>query len=298
MAFVTAALIGGGVAVAGGIAKLGMSLSGRKARREEQRAAKAELQKRMSQYEALDTSNLAANVQNTFTKMENTMEDLTVNQQQAQFEAQQVAQQQANIMQDLSGAAGGSGIAALAQTLANQGQLAAQRASASIGQQEAANQRAAAAQAGQIQMAERKGEQFAQTQRLAGAEKSRGLEYQKTGTLLGMSQQRTAAANKATAEARAQQMGAVGGIATAATQMAGSYMQATSKVKAAEAMGKYKPGSELADDLTDDSTTFGTGAFGGSGYGFGGDPNPVSGNLTFNPFTNKFEELKPKFSKR
>tara|TARA_R110002020_G_scaffold117286_2_gene268038 strand:+ start:230 stop:1111 length:882 start_codon:yes stop_codon:yes gene_type:complete len=292
MAFIAAAAIGGGLALAGGIAKLGIARSGRKARKAEQKAAKAELQKRMGQYEALDTSNLAANVQNTFTKMENTMEDLTVNQQQAQFEAQQVAQQQANIMQDLSGAAGGSGIAALAQTLANQGQLATQRASASIGAQEAANQRAAAAQAGQIQMAERTGEQFAQTQRLAGAEKSRGLEYQKTGTLLGMSQQRVAAANQARAQAKAQQMSAVGGIVSAATQMAGSYMDATSKVKAAEAAGKYKPGSELADGLTDGSTTFGTGAFGGSGYGFGGqgidiDYEPFQG--TFNPITGQYE---------
>ena len=244
MAFIAAAAIGGGVALAGGITKLAIASSGKKARKAEQKAAKAELRKRMSQYEALDTSNLAANVQNTFTKMENTMEDLTVNQQQAQFEAQQVAQQQANIMQDLSGAAGGSGIAALAQTLANQGQLAAQRASASIGQQETANQRAAAAQAGQIQMAERQGEQFAQTQRLQGAETSRGLEYQKTGTLLGMSQQRVAAANQARAEAKAQQMSAVGGIVSAATQMAGSYMDATSKVKAAEAMSKYNEDEE------------------------------------------------------
>ena len=44
-------------------------------------------------------------------------------------------------MQGLRGAAGGSGIAGLAQALANQGQLQTQRISASIGQQEAANQK-------------------------------------------------------------------------------------------------------------------------------------------------------------
>ena len=59
-----------------------------------------------------------------------------------------------------------------------------------------------------------------------------------------MSQQRVAAANQARAEAKAQQMGAVGGIVSAATQMAGSYMDATSKVKAAEAMSKYNEDEE------------------------------------------------------
>ena len=70
--------------------------------------------------------------------MENTMEDLTINQQQAEFEKQQAMQSQANIMGQMRGAAGSSGIAALAQSLANQGSLQAQRASASIGAQEAA----------------------------------------------------------------------------------------------------------------------------------------------------------------
>ena len=65
--------------------------------------------------------------------MQNTYEDLTVNQQQAQFTAQQQAQGFANTMEGLRGAAGGSGIAALAQSLAGQQSLAAQQASASIG---------------------------------------------------------------------------------------------------------------------------------------------------------------------
>ena len=37
MAFVTAAIIGGSIAAAGGLAKLGMSLGGRKGRIEEQK---------------------------------------------------------------------------------------------------------------------------------------------------------------------------------------------------------------------------------------------------------------------
>ena len=106
----------------------------------------------------LDTSNLYGSVSNPYAQMQNTMEDLTVNQQQAQFEAQQNQQNQANIMGQMRGAAGGSGVAGLAQAMANQGQMATQRASASIGQQEAANQRAAAQQAGQLQTMERQGD--------------------------------------------------------------------------------------------------------------------------------------------
>ena len=75
---------------------------------------------------------------------DNVFEDLTVNQKQAQFQSQQGDQQRANLLQNLKGAAGGSGIAGLAQTLANQGVLQTQRISAGIGQQESANQIAAA----------------------------------------------------------------------------------------------------------------------------------------------------------
>ena len=218
-------VVGASIAVAAGGAKLGMSLSGRKKRIEEQRQAKQQMEERMEDYESLDTSNLAANVRNQFTNMENVYEDLTVNQQQAQFEAQQGAQQRANIMQGLQGAAGGSGIAGLAQAMAQQGQLATQRASASIGAQEADIQRLRAGEASRLQTLEREGEQYAEAQRRAGAETARGLEWSKTGTLLGMSQERLAAANEARAQAKAQQMSAIGDIASAGTQMVTAGME-------------------------------------------------------------------------
>jgi len=212
-------IVGASIAAAGGLTKLGMSLAGRGDREDEQKAARLEMEDRMTEYENLDTSNLAANVKNQFTNMENTYEDMTVNQQQAQFEAQQGAQQRANIMSNMSGAAGGSGIAGLAQAMAQQGQLATQRASASIGAQEAAIQKLRAGEASRLQSLEREGEVAARTQRLAGAETARGLEWSKTGTLLGMSQQRTAAANQARAEAKAQQISAIGDIAGVGMQM-------------------------------------------------------------------------------
>ena len=225
MAFATVAIIGASVAGAGGLAKLGMSLAGRQKRIEEQEDAKEEMQARMEEYENLDTSNIYADVENQYKDMENTYEDMTINQQQAQFEAQQGAQQRADIMQNLRGAAGGSGIAGLAQAMANQGQLATQRASASIGMQEAKIQQLRAGEASRLQLQERTGEAQAEAMRLQGAETARGLEWQKTGTQLGMAQQRVGAANQARAEARAQQMGAVGDIAKAGMNFATAGMK-------------------------------------------------------------------------
>jgi hypothetical protein len=135
-------------------------------------------------------------------------------------------QQRADIMSQMRGAAGGSGIAALAQAMAGQGQLATQRASASIGMQEAKIQQLQRAEASRLQLQERHGEVQAEAMRLKGAETARGLEWQKTGTLLGMSQERVSAANQARAEAKAQQMGAIGDIASAGLSMATAGMQA------------------------------------------------------------------------
>ena len=119
-------------------------------------------------------------------------------------------------MQNLQGAAGGSGIGSLAQALANQSQMGAQAASASIGAQESANQRAKAQGAASIQQLEAGGDQFAQMQRLAGASKSRSLQYDKTSTLLGMAQADRASADKAIQDSNAALFGGIGSIAGAA----------------------------------------------------------------------------------
>jgi hypothetical protein len=160
-----------------------------------------------AQYASLDTSN-------PFLNQENKFEDLTVNQQQAQFQAQQFQQSQANILDSLRGAAGGSGIAALAQQLAQQGDIAAQRASATIGQQEAANQRMAAQEAARLQTAERQGELI-----------SRNLERDQIGTLLGMSQNTYAAYAQAETAAQQAQIDAISGIASDAGSIANLAIQ-------------------------------------------------------------------------
>ena len=177
-------------------------VKGSKARKAEQQEANKELARRKVDLEGTDISNPYANMENVF-------EDLTVNQQQAQFEAQQGQQQRANIMQNMQGAAGSSGVAGLAQAMANQGQMATQRASASIGQQEAANQRMAAQGASSIQSMERQGKALEQSRRLDMNE-----------TLLGMSQQRKIAADEARQRARDQIAKGVGQGLNAVTSIA------------------------------------------------------------------------------
>jgi len=159
--------------------------------------AQGEYDTMKERFMGLDTSNLYGDVSNPYANMENTMEDLTVNQQQAQFQAQQNQQSSANIMSNMRGAAGASGVAGLAQAMSNQGSKQAQQASASIGQQESANQKAKAQQAGQLQTMERQGDWKADMTRRSGAEQSRSLEKDKTNTLFGMATDRLTTAKGA-----------------------------------------------------------------------------------------------------
>jgi len=238
MAFITVAIIGASVAGAGGLAKLGMSLAGRGKRIQEQEDAKEQMADRMKDYENLDTSNLNANVKNQYTNMENTYEDLTVNQQQAQFQSQQGSQQRANIMQGLKGAAGGSGVAGLAQAMAGQGQLQTQQISASIGMQESRNQAAAAQGAGAVQIAERQGDQWLQQ-----------VEMNKQATLLGMQMGESSGANLAHQNAQANQMNAQVAQSQATSDAFGTMANAAGA--GTDAMGRKKaPGNMGSDGMS------------------------------------------------
>ena len=142
---------------------------------------------------------------NPYAGMENVFEDLTVNQQAARFQAEQGAQQRANVMQTMQGAAGSSGIAGLAQALAGQGALQARQISADIVKQEQANQLAQAKGAQAVDLAQRGGEQMIQE-----------AEMQRQATLLGMQFQGAAGAQASRQQAVANQM---------AMQQAGMQMQ-------------------------------------------------------------------------
>ena len=183
-----------------GIAGIAGGLIGAGKRKREQRAAQAEFDKRKNEFEGLDTSNLYSNLENVY-------EDLTVNQQQAEFTNRAQQQSMANTMDTMQGAAGGSGIAALAQAMANQGSQNAERAGISIGQQERSNQAAQMQQASQNQLLERQGEG-----------QSRAAELNKVSTLMGLSGQRLGAANEARAAGKKAILGGVGNILGGAGQ--------------------------------------------------------------------------------
>jgi len=151
-------------------------------------------------YRAMEFENPYANMQNQFA--ENVYEDLTVNQQQARFESQQGQQMRANIMQGLKGAAGASGIAGLAQTMASQGQLQAQRISASIGMQESQQQQLKAQ--GELQV--QRGESAVDLQRRAGEDALQTMEANRQSTLLGISMGESAGANAAAMQAQQNQI--------------------------------------------------------------------------------------------
>jgi hypothetical protein len=165
-------------------------------------AEQAKLDAQKAEYKKMKITNPFANMENEFS--ENVYEDLTVNQQQAQFQAQQGSQQRANIMQNMKGAAGSSGIAGLAQVLANQGSLQTQQISASIGQQESRNQALTAKGAYQVQQ----GAAAIQTYDRQGQQWVQQAKMDRQATLLGMQMGQTTGANLASQQAQANQMNA------------------------------------------------------------------------------------------
>lgn len=151
---------------------------------EDQRIETAKLDKQKDIYRNMEFTNPYE---------ENLYEDLTVNQDQANFQKEMFQQGQANIMQGLRGAAGSSGIAGLAQAMANQGQQASREASLSIGQQERANE-----------MARIGGE----AQKQQGEALIEEKEMNRQSTLLGMQMGQLSGANAAVMQSQQNQMAA------------------------------------------------------------------------------------------
>ena len=176
---------------------LGGVIGGRK-RRQEQSQAREALKQQMAEYKNFK-------FENAFAAMENPFEDLTVNTQQAEFQAQQQQQGMANTLDQLRQGGGGMGAAALAQALVGQQRQGMQQISASIGLQESANARMAAQGEARMQMAEAKGAMDVQQS-----------EFGRTQTLLDMSATRKNAADAARAQATQSFVGGIGNLAGAA----------------------------------------------------------------------------------
>ena len=210
----------------GGLAQIGMGIDWGGKKADAARQAQKAFDDQKNIYKGLDTSNTFGSVRNRFQNLgnafkgvENAYEDMTVNTQQADFMAQQSQQGAANIMQNMSGAAGGSGIGALAQALANQQTQSMQQASASIGMQEAKNQQLQAGAQSKIDLMTAQQENaaltakgFADVDKLKGegAYRSQSAEASKQATLLGMDANTLAAANQEVAAGKAMVAGGIG----------------------------------------------------------------------------------------
>ena len=176
--------------------------------RAEQKIQREVLAKQKDEYRQFQFKNPYAN-------MENMYEDLTVDTKAADFQMEKGAQQRANIMQGLRGAAGGSGVAGLAQALANQGQMQSRQVSVDIARQERDNQAMAMKGRGAADMAERGGEAMVQS-----------AEMQRQSTLLGIEYGGMQGANAGVQAAYGNQMSAYG----ASANMIGSQMQMTGAI--------------------------------------------------------------------
>ena len=144
----------------------------------QQQAAQGRADKTRQQYEDFEFSN-------PFENMENRFEDMTVDMRAAEFQTQQGQQLRANILQGLKGAAGSSGVAGLAQALANQGQEQTQAIAAGIGQQEQLNQKLAMQEGSRIDQMEREGQASVQAAQAGQQSTLLGMDY---GVLAGANQ--------------------------------------------------------------------------------------------------------------
>ena len=175
----------------GGVANIAGSLIGGRARRREARAAAAE-------YAAQKQALMDTTFTNPFANLENTAEDLTVNQQASQFQAQQT---DAALAQSMQAAIASGGAAGGAQAIAAAALQSKAGISADLAKQESTNELMRAQQAAKNQGLEAQGEEDLQTQN-----------YNKNQDLLRMASARKQQADAARAKATQQLMGGIGQI--------------------------------------------------------------------------------------
>jgi len=203
---------------------------------DEQRVQRKLLEKQKEKYRDFDFKNPYAGMRNAFgglqTEFENVYEDLTVDMRAAEFQAQQGQQQRANILAALRGAAGGSGVAGLAQAMANQGQLQTQQIAASVGMQERQNQMMRAQGAARVQSMEMTREQMiaqgaaqADMTVRGGEAMVQSAEMGRQSTLLGIEYGGMAGANAGVQSAYANQMAGFGAQASMLNSQVGMWGQ-------------------------------------------------------------------------
>lgn len=172
--------------------------------------------------------------QNPYADVENFYEDIQVDTQAAEFQMEQAAQQRANILSSLRGAAGASGIGGLAQALANQATMQARQVSVDIARQER-----------QGQMMARRGAQQADMLRRQGEAAVRSAEFGRVSTLLGSEYGQTAGAEAGVQAAYGNQMAGFGAASQMQSARMGMYGQIIGGVAGGIATGGAGPGGFL-----------------------------------------------------
>ena len=160
------------------IANMFQSAKGVKGWRE-RKAAITQAREALARFEMKRFKNVYENitVSNPYRDMENAFEDLTINQQQNKFEEETFQQSQSNILNTIRRSGGSSGVSSIAQSLAQQGQIAAQKSAANIGAQEQALQVYAPQEQARLDQLEASGKNI-----------SAMFEKEKMAKLMGMSQ--------------------------------------------------------------------------------------------------------------
>ena len=189
-------------AVPGIIKGIGSLFGGGKRRREEKRA-KGEYNQQMSAFKNFKFENAYEGMENPFDDVQNEMEDMRVATKSSEFAAEQQQQALAQTLESVRGSGGGTGAAAIAQALAGQQSRNQQQIAARIEEQEVSNERASRQNAQQIAMSRASAGQQINMAEAGGADAVQQREFDRKGTLLGMSQQRLAAAQQARADATA-----------------------------------------------------------------------------------------------
>jgi hypothetical protein len=179
--------------IIGGAANMVGSMIGGRARRKEQKQANAEFAAQKAAFQDFTFSN-------PYAGLENVAEDLTINQDAAQFQAQQT---DAALAQSMQAAIASGGAPGGAQAIAQAALASKAGISADIARQEQSNMAARVNQAAKLQELEAQGEEDLQSQT-----------YLQQGELLNMASARKTAADEARAQATQQLIGGVGQIAS------------------------------------------------------------------------------------
>jgi len=214
---------------------------------EEQAVQRRLLEKQKQRYRTFEFKNPYADMQNQFADMDNVYEDLTVDTRAAEFQAEMAQQQQANILQTLRGAAGGSGVAGLAQAMANQGVLQGRQISMDIGRQERQGQMMERQAAMTLQQLERQGAGQVDMTERGGAAMVQQAEMARQSTLLGIAYGGMAGANAGVQAAYANQMAGFGAQASMLNSQVGMAGQIMGGV--AQGVGAWKSDRKLKKNI-------------------------------------------------